>query len=281
MAGHGGYCAGMYRHRIVTATAGISALLLPLAAHAASGGMVPHRAVYDMRLMETRESSDIATVSGKLVLEWQGSTCDGYITSQRIVNRMGSKKGSPFVSDFRVNTWESGDGDTFTFSMVHYVDGKPIEEIEGDAERGKKGGHADFSSPDDAGFDLPANVVFPTEQVRKMIAAGLRGDKVMASPVFDGSDYDHYFATTTFFGGKGEGAPEGKEAEPAKPLADVAWWPVQVSYFDPADRAGLPEYEVSFRFYANGISTGLVMDYGDLVLGADLVELELLPVPEC
>ncbi|MGD1933817.1 MAG: EipB family protein, partial [Candidatus Phaeomarinobacter sp.] len=79
----------------------------------------------------------------------------------------------------------------------------------------------------------------------------------------------------------GTGAPDAEEAEPGQELASLGYWPVQVSYFDPNDVSGLPDYEVAFRFYENGVSTGLVMDYGDLMIGADLMSLEILPRPEC
>ncbi len=248
---------------------------------ATASSLAPHRAVYSMKMLGSAEGSDISSVSGRLVLEWQGSSCDGFITSQRIVNRMGSKQGSSFVSDFRVNSWESGDGNDFTFSMSHFMNGTAIEEIEGTAERKKDGGRALLAKPEAGEIKLPASILFPTEQLKALMASAEAGLKVHSAPVFDGSDTDHYFETTTIIGKPGEGAPDADEAEPGITLAELGYWPVQISYFDPGDASGLPDYEVAFRFYENGVSTGLVMDYGDLVIGADLVSLEMLPKPDC
>lgn len=273
----------MLKRRLSTAAlAAVTALffVVPLAS-AATSGLAPHRAVYAMKMLGSAEGSDISSVSGRLVIEWQGSACDGFVTSQRIVNRMGSKQGSSFVSDFRVNSWESGDGNDFNFSMTHFMNGTSIEEIEGTAQREKDGGLASLSKPEKGQIRLPASIVFPTEQIKGLVASARAGRKVHTAPVFDGSDTEHYFETTTIIGQEGSGVPEADEAEAGQNLAGLDYWPVQISYFDPSDVTGLPDYEVAFRFYENGVSTGLVMDYGDLVIGADLVSLEILPCPEC
>lgn len=262
-----------------SALAGIF-FLIP-AHNAVAGNLAPHRAVYSMKMLGSEGGSDIASVSGRLVLEWQGSSCDGFITTQRIVNRMGSKQGNDFVSDFRVTSWESGDGDEFTFSMTHLMNGTPVEEIEGSAERRDGGGQVRLSKPESRDISLPSSIVFPTEQIKALMASAEAGKTVHSAPVFDGSDTEHHFDTTTIIGKAGSGAPTADEAEPGKSLSSLGYWPVQVSYFDPNDVTGLPDYEVSFRFYENGVSTGLIMDYGDLTIGADLVALDMLPQPEC
>ena len=243
----------------------------------AASGLMPHRAVYAMELIGSADGSDIASVKGRLVLEWQGSACEGFVTSQRIVNRMGSKQGNDFVSDFRVNSWESATGDAFTFSMVHYINGNVAEEIAGEAERGSVA----FSKPEPASIALPGGALFPTEHIKQMLDAAQAGKKIMSADLFDGSDTEHYFKTTTFIGSGGTGAPADDEAEPGASLEGVRYWPLQISYFDPADISGLPDFEISSRFYENGVSTGLVMDYGDLAIGARLISLEALPVPDC
>lgn len=273
----------MFKNHADTAFAAALAgmfFLLP-AQIAVAGNLAPHRAVYSMKMLGTEGGSDIASVSGRLVLEWQGSSCDGFITSQRIVNRMGSKQGNDFISDFRVTSWESGDGDEFTFSMTHLMNGTSVEEIEGTAERQDDGGQVKLSKPENRAIALPSSIMFPTEQIKALMASAEAGKKVHSAPVFDGSDTEHHFDTTTIIGKAGSGAPKADEAEPGESLASLGYWPVQVSYFDPNDVTGLPDYEVSFRFYENGVSTGLVMDYGDLTIGADLVSLDMLPQPEC
>lgn len=247
----------------------------------AAGGLAPHRAVYAMKMLGSDEGSDIASVSGRLVIEWQGSQCEGFVTNQRIVNRMTSKQGPDFVSDFRVSSWEAPGGDDFTFSMIHYINGNAVEEIEGAAKRDGDGGKASLSKPDDAEISLPKGVVFPTEQLRATLVAAQAGKRLHSAPVFDGSDTENYFETTTILGKRDDGAPTGSEEKAGDPLDKMTFWPVQVSYFNPTDVTGVPDYEVSFRMYENGVSTGLVMDYGDLVLGASLIELDILPKPEC
>ncbi|MGD1934047.1 MAG: EipB family protein, partial [Candidatus Phaeomarinobacter sp.] len=185
------------RHLSAAVAATVTAVFFFLpAANAAASSLAPHRAVYSMKMLGSAEGSDISSVSGRLVIEWQGSSCDGFVTSQRIVNRMGSKQGSSFVSDFRVNSWESGDGNDFNFSMSHFMNGTSIEEIEGTAQRENSGGVATLSKPEKGAIKLPASIVFPTEQVKALMASAMAGRKVHSAPVFDGSDTEHYFETT-------------------------------------------------------------------------------------
>jgi len=273
----------MLRVRHVMGRAGLVAGLV-VCAPAIAGAVTnleAHRAVYAMSLVGSEDGSDISSVSGRLVLEAQGSTCEGFTTNQRIVNRMGSKQGSDFVSDFRVSSWESADGDSFTFSMVHYVNGALVEQIEGQADRSISGGKAQFSKPTSDSIALPAGVIFPAEQIIAMIDAARAGERLFAADVFDGSDTEHYFATTTFFGASAKGLPADEEAEPGASLEGLSYWPVRVSYFDPADSSGLPDFEVSLRLYENGVATGMEMDYGDLVIAARLLDLEQLPMTDC
>lgn len=42
-----------------------------------------------------------------------------------------------------------------------------------------------------------------------------------------------------------------------------------------------PEFEVSVLMYANGVAGDMLYEYGDFSMQVELVELELLPVPEC
>ena len=64
-------------------------------------------------------------------------------------------------------------------------------------------------------------------------------------------------------------------------LASASSWPVQVSYFSPNAKEGLPEYQVSYRLYDNGVSSNLVLDYGDIVINGTLTELTYLVPDPC
>ena len=54
-----------------------------------------------------------------------------------------------------------------------------------------------------------------------------------------------------------------------------------VSYFPLEGGGEVPEYQVSFDMYENGVATGLVLDYGDFALSGTLADLKLLDEPAC
>nr|MDH4439936.1 DUF1849 family protein [Rhizobium sp.] len=57
-------------------------------ASAATVGLVPHRAVYDIVLKEASDRSGIEGVRGRMVYEFSGSSCKGFNTKFRFVTRI-------------------------------------------------------------------------------------------------------------------------------------------------------------------------------------------------
>ena len=89
-------------------------------------------------------------------------------------------------------------------------------------------------------------------------------------------------------------APIGKLMAPGSAKSPVALrngekldvlpsWPGSISYFDPGSdkKDALPTYELSFRFYENGVSTRLVIDYGEFSIRGELKELTFLDPGKC
>ena len=71
---------------------------------------VPHRAVYSIGLAEGSPASGVTAASGRMVFEISGSACEGYTMTQRLVVRLGGGESGDRTLDFRVSTFEAGDG---------------------------------------------------------------------------------------------------------------------------------------------------------------------------
>ena len=102
-------------------------------------------------------------------------------------------------------------------------------------------------------------------------------------------------------GGK-DGAPGGGDDDLAL-LARMAYWPVSMAYYGPlkvkaaaekggkrdeealikeeARRRGVPDYEVSFRLYENGVTGDALLIYDDYTLRARVTGLKMLPARAC
>jgi hypothetical protein len=128
--------------------------------------------------------------------------------------------------------------------------------------------------------------VFPTEHMRRIIAAAREEKSILELPVYDGSEKgEKIYNTLTVIGhviAPNERVPTdaaaGKEA-----LAGLKRWPVTVSYFDQASKSGeqAPVYAIKFELYENGISRALVLDYNDFAISGELTSLEVRDTKPC
>ncbi|MGI9387672.1 MAG: cell envelope integrity EipB family protein [Methyloligellaceae bacterium] len=269
--------------------------VLLLGAHAGSalafvpGGaanLVPHRAVYEMTLDHSRPANGVAGVRGRMVFEFAGSGCDGYTMNMRLVTRIEAETGRSSTTDLRSSTWEEGHGKRFRFNSSQYR-GQDLEEsTSGDAERAAAENDVDVhvNAPKPKELKVPGPVLFPTQHSIAILEAAKKGKSILQARVYDGSGKgDKVYSTTAFIGKPvkpGAKAPE-KRVKNDEALEKIVSWPVSISYFDNKEEGTTPVYQLGFRFYANGISRDLVIDYGDFAIKGDLSSLELMPSQGC
>src|SRR5690242_2717456 len=72
--------------------------------------LAPHRAVYDLSLADSSGGGSVASVSGRMVMEFTGSRCSGYTTKLRFVTQTEDSDGQHQLTDSRASTFEAGDG---------------------------------------------------------------------------------------------------------------------------------------------------------------------------
>lgn len=255
-------------------------LLVSLPATAVNAAeLASHRAVYDLALRQSGTSADIANVDGRMLLEWKASSCDGHTLTQRLVTNMSDTDGGVVTSDLRMTSWESANGDEFVFDVERITNGALEEQITGTAERSRGGNEVQFKLPKSAELELPEGIIFPSEFMSRLVASAEDGKRHMSAVVFEGADVDRYFDVSAIIGRASRA--ETDLSDLADPLATEDSWPVQVGYFVPGDPEGLPDYQVSYRLFANGITTNLLLDYGDIQIDGTLVALELLENDPC
>jgi len=267
-------------------TAGAAFLASPPPAAAAGVVLTPHRAIYDLRLLRTRGKKDIEAVRGRILYDFSGSACAGYVLNFRQVSELASGENKTALSDLRATTWEEGTAKRFKFSSENLLDDKTVDKVDGEAERDSDHVGVKLAQPKDKTFDLDRAMVFPTEQIRLIIEAARAGKTILALSVYDGSaNGEKVFTTMTVIGR--EIAPDVKvdDAAAGQPaLAGLRRWPVTISYFDrvetkPGEQT--PVYTISFELYENGISRALELYYDDFVLAGTMSRLDIKEAPEC
>jgi hypothetical protein len=262
----------------------------PGAAPGAPVVLVPHRAIYDLSLGETRGNSQVAGVQGRIVYDFDGNACQGYSLEFRQVSELDTGEGKQSTSDLRSTTWEDAAAKSFKFTSQNFVDESLVDSVDGHAEHDATKTAVDLDKPQQRNLDLDAGVVFPTEHMVRVIDAARAGKTILDFPVYDGSETgDKVFDTLTVIGHKiaaDDHSHDHDDAAAAEPkLAGVARWPVTISYFekDKADDTGeeTPSYSIGFELYENGISRALTLDYNDFIVTGTLTSLQFKDQKPC
>ena len=130
---------------------------------------------------------------------------------------------------------------------------------------------------------LSGNFVFPSAQLKAIIAAGRRDETTLDLKVFDGSEEGKLvYDTLTLIGPRIVGGDRLEDTVRAVPgLEAMPRWPVKISYFKPGEGDRTPSYAISFELFENGISRAIKMDYNDFVLDGRLTRLDPYPATAC
>jgi len=283
--------------RSARARLGLSVALVSLGAGLGAGAaaaaepvpaevLAPHRAVYDLSLVQSRGNGGVRAVSGRLVYEFARSGCHSFTLTYRQVMRMESDEGKAGLLDFISITTESDDGKRFSFSTTSSVDGADPSHTEGEARRRTDGSIVvSLKEPEERTTDLPASVLFPTEHMRRVIGEARAGTALVNADVFDGSDTGIAASPTLAVIGPvlqpTDAVPDAGAGN--QDLRKLPRWPLSLSYFDPEEGDGeqVPKFIFGGELYENGISRALELDYGTFVIRGKLTSLERLPAASC
>ena len=245
-----------------------------------------HRAVYELKLAQSRGNSSAMSARGRILYDFSGNSCEGYALQFRQVSELDNGEGRTTLSDLRSTSWEEGAAKRFIFKSQNYLNETLIDSVDGEAERGTDKVVVSLVRPADTKFDLEPAIAFPTDHMRRIIVAAREEKSILEVPLYDGSDKgDKIFNTLTVIGRviapndrPPSDAAAGKEA-----LAGLKRWPVTVSYFDRSAKTGdqPPVYAIKFELYENGISRALVLDYNDFAISGELTSIDIRDSKPC
>lgn len=253
--------------------------------------LVPHRAVYDLKLANAKGNKPVEAVRGRILYDFSGSACEGYALQFRQVSQIDPGEGALMTTDLRATTWEDAAAKTFRFNSQNFVDQKLKTTVDGSAERTGDRVALNLSKPSVRKVGLEHDgVLFPTDHMRRIILAARAGRTLLEAPVFDGSDNgDKVYDTLSVIGAPID--PKAKKPDDAaakdEALLNMRRWPVSISYFErtsekrTAPGEQTPVYAIRFELYENGISRALALDYNDFVVAGEMTQLEIRPAKPC
>jgi hypothetical protein len=259
------------------------------ASAAAGGGFLPHQALYELNLVKSRGSASIDSARGRILYNFTGSACEGYTSDFRQVSELNSGEGKVTLSDLRSTSWEDAEGKSYRFKIDARMNDADSSPVDGVAER--TGDHitVKLKQPEAKSFTLDGSTVFPTEQIRRIIAAAREGKSLLELTVYDGSDNgEKVYNTLTVIGQPIPGDKTISSPDPSTTndqMKSLTRWPVTVSYYDrdakAKDGEQTPVYAMSFELFENGVSRALVLDYNDFVISGALGKFDVKDSKPC
>ena len=259
-------------------------------AQAAAGpGFLSHQALYELSLLKSRGANAINAARGRILYNFTGSACEGYTSEFRQVSELNSGEGKSTLSDLRSTSWEDGEGKSYRFKIDTRMNDSDSPSVDGLAER--VGDHitVKLKQPVAKTFNLEGNIVFPTEQIHRIIDAARSGKSVLELTVYDGSDNgEKVYNTLSVIGQPIPGDRSIASPDPSTAndqMKALTRWPVTVSYYDrdarSKDGEQTPVYSMSFELFENGVSRALVLDYNDFVISGALGKFDVKDSKPC
>jgi hypothetical protein len=248
--------------------------------------LAPHRAVYDLKMARGKDSGAYVGLNGRLVFEFKGSVCEGYTQNLRYVMSLTDKDGTSTTDDLRSSTWETTAGDQFHFKVDDYQNDQEDDASAGSAERKADRITVAIDKPSKGEISLGPGTLFPVQHTIALLTAALKGEHMMTANLFDGSAKGAKAFFTNSVIGPVRPAGGDNDLEPVKNverLKSLRSWPVAIAYYDAGSgRAeGIPEHEMSFQFYENGVIRNLAIDYGTVSVKGTLSSIEFYEPSKC
>jgi hypothetical protein len=256
---------------------GLAAIALLAGGLAQAAPLTPHRAVYDVALAPG--SDTLASAQGRIAIEFFGSPCEGYTTRVRQVTTLEGRETPTRTLDSNSATFEEADGSALRFRSETRADGVTLEHVEGGAERADGETVIALEEPEETTLVVEGAPMFPTQHILAMIETARAGAPLLATQVYDGTGDGRVVYDTLAI--VGSSLPAGAVGEVDAPLAELARWPVRLSYFEPGPGERTPAYVIGFTLYENGVSGDLTFEFEDFTLKGRLSALELLDPVDC
>ncbi|AQX28136.1 MULTISPECIES: EipB family protein [unclassified Bartonella] len=236
--------------------------------------LVPHRAVYDFHLDNVSRKMTIVGISGRMVHEFMGSTCQGYTTRVSFINRIYTEDMPVRLISQEVKVYETDDGNKFHFNIKNTIGQNIANNTEGIAERTKDEILVKLKKPKENVYKL-AKADFPITLLKNIIRQAKAGHNFYNSTLFNGENGADRVVKESFVIGEKRRTVPDSEMKELKKINKNGYWPIIVSHFDDTkNKEGLPIYRSSFNLYENGVMNDIFIDYGDFSIRSKLKSLQ-------
>ncbi|MDF1721934.1 MAG: DUF1849 family protein [Minwuia sp.] len=258
----------------------LAILIAGFAAPVLAQNFTPHRAIYDLDVMDKPKATTFSQVDGRMVYEFD-ATCDGLIYSHRMLMNLVTQQGQTIRSEAVVSFLESKDGRSMRFSVRESYNGQVTSHREGTVKRSAIGELATVTFSRNEGEDkdtapdtLPRGTLFPLGHSLDMVRAATAGEIFHNARTFDGDDVS--YVDTFISADRGD-----RETILPEAMKQTEAWIMRVAFYRPDAIDSAPYYESQMRMFANGVSGSFTLETDNLSAIARLSEVELREKPIC
>ena len=179
--------------------------------------------------------------------------------------------------------WRARTADHLTFDMHQRANGATTEQVRGEATMpapgpGPGGGSIGYVLPHRATVALPAGTLFPMAHTLAILQAAEAGRKSLSPLLFDGTGPDGAQDTYVVITGW---QPAPSQSDRAGSLAALGSAQVHVAFFSRAPGTISPDYEAAMRYFSNGVSDRVLMDFGTFTMKATMQDFVLAKPAHC
>lgn len=236
--------------------------------------MVPHQAIYNMKLSSKSPASRFNGLNGAAVSQVE-RTCEGWVISEQIIMSMLTVAGGAIDREMNFKAKENFDGSAYSFESVSVTNGE-TKTYSGSARRKEDGSaEAEFVTPQPFEMPLPKGTRFYISTTKWLLDLAKSGQRTGQVTSFDGTDDEGPQKVTAFIlpdsiGGEGLNGDEK--------LLDRKAWQARMAFFKLDGQASQPEFEISLRLLDNGIITHFELIFDDLIV--DQILQDVLPAKD-
>lgn len=238
--------------------------------------LLPHRAFYKMSTKQTASSTALVNVEGRLSFEMR-ELCSSWTVEQRYVMLYQRENGSETQINTFLSSWEEKTGEQYKF-FVKRDESNGIEKViegKGIVPKNKAGGSVKFSKPEPQQITLNKETLFPAGHTVALIKAAKSEKKIVRNFLFDGTEVEPAALVNSIIG-----VAKSYVGGLAR-LDKTTYWPIRMAFFLAEKQQLEPEYEITIKLHDNGVVSGLTLDYGDLIIDVELMEIEYLQRASC
>ncbi len=239
--------------------------------------LVPHAAIYEVRLGTAIGPEAPAGLSGTMVYVVEDA-CIGFNQTSALDVAILDRSGREAAIRQSFSSFEALNGEAATFDMQISSNGQIVDAYEGHVQANQDGGVMVYRRPDgvsdesgDKSYALKSDAQLSLAFTANVVESAIAGKPFLSQVVADGLLDDGPNRISAVIGRQSK--IENNVSDPDGLLQGLPW-PVQLAYYPTTSKDELPSQEMRVEIYQGGIVGKIEQNMGDYTVLTTLIDLQ-------